>query len=110
MNTERERFEDWYKQEYRVPDSNDNWCDYLDDEIGYKSLYVDNSWVAWRHQAATIADLQQQLTEANRRGEELAEIVSELNRSAGFSNCGLTSVSSAILHKLATATSKRGGE
>jgi hypothetical protein len=56
MNTERERFEEW-------------WSNECDDDIDYCNRNGDNipkfhSWLAWQHQAATIADLQHQLTYA----------------------------------------------
>ena len=53
--------------------------------------------------AATIADLQQQLTEANRRGEELVHMVRRCR--ALIPKQGLRSE---IDELLATATSKRG--
>jgi uncharacterized coiled-coil protein SlyX len=71
------------------------------DCIGRLEMHITN-------QAATIADLQQQLDEANRRGEELVK--SMLAASNWIKNCS-TPIDAA--HELdiavTAATSKRGG-
>jgi hypothetical protein len=60
MNTERERFQEWLYSQKPAP-----WKRFdTADEVGF---------FVWQHQAATIADLQQQLTEANRQNKELRE-------------------------------------
>jgi len=51
MNTERERFQEWLYSQKPAPWQRFNTAD----EVGF---------FVWQHQAATIADLQQQLTEA----------------------------------------------
>ena len=71
-----------------------------------------------QHQAATIADLQQQLTDANRRGEELRECIDRLIYNFGatvedvvlpidgqFHHAIIDAMK--LLEKQATATSKR---
>ena len=112
MNTERERFFLWLK---------DNHPKQVIGRTPYEVLYEHAYAIEYgEHQAATIADLQQQLTEANRRGEELVELL----KVAKCPNDGCDN-NGTIAHQVAynewepeqcqwcdekaTATSKRGG-
>jgi hypothetical protein len=62
MNTERERFDDIWQYE----------CNMRIGTPAYAKM-----WREWQRQAAIIADLQQQLTEANRREGELQRVVAD---------------------------------
>ena len=104
MNTERERFEEIYEK-IRVG---------VDNPYIYENHTMVIAWEIYQHQAAIIADLQQQLDEANRRGEELAAALKPFANFAcqPLNSCetsGMTCHNCTARTLLATATSKRGG-
>jgi hypothetical protein len=70
MNTERERFEYWYTTHA---------FNYSRDPLGSRDCSL--QWAAWQaaqeSQSATIADLQQQLTEANRVNENANRVIEQ---------------------------------
>ena len=63
MNTERERFEEIYEK-IRLAVDHDNRHMYTDNPYRYRTQGMVMAWEMYQFQAATIADLQQQLTEA----------------------------------------------
>jgi hypothetical protein len=119
MNTERERFEKVYPCPHNVRFIESG--NYYRPQEPYvwggdtASANLNRQWETWQHQAATIADLQQQLDEANRRGEELESqlkvikvaAVNYLARSVNYA--GPENLQAKLdLVRAATATSKGG--
>ena len=131
MNTERERFiRDPNSREAKLIADWDKAKGTLKTDEGIPQLYI-SGWIdGHESQSATIADLQQQLTEANGRGEELAQRIKLLERQvsvcfhAGSSLYRYGSNLGEFLRRLQelesklfsdpilspAATSKRGGE
>ena len=101
MSTERERFDEWYSS-----------------AVWGNEDYKDSLFRVWQAQAAIIADLQQQLTEANRQTGMLGNAIQKAKFELSFAGKdpqvkaaqdALNSVYEIQHPELATATSKRGG-
>ena len=106
MNTERERFDEWF-DDLVVPEF------YADQDERLAQVKLLCAF-AWDAQAAIIADLQQQLTEANRQRDFICGHVVDIFKD--FSEDEIKGETMSIRRAwvagqaIAAATSKRGGD